>query len=241
MTKPNLLYLSYLLLPVCLLLPSPALQAHLLKVFASAEGDRIQGSAYFAGGAKASGAQIHVQTADGRVLARLTPDAQGAFSYQARVRADHVLVADSGDGHVARWTVRAEELPDGLPGPAPGQVRPQPLLPELTNRHPPPLVPELSQAHGDHAHDADPDHEHDHDHDHAAMPPPLMSELADARIPTDGSLVALVEEAVARQVRPLREQLLAHDERVQLRDILGGIGYILGLAGLVLWWHARRL
>lgn len=233
MIKPNL---PHLLLLVFLLLPSPALQAHLLKVFASAEGDRIQGSVYFAGGARASGAQIHVQTADGRVLARLTLDDQGAFSYQARVRADHVLVADSGDGHVARWTVRAAELPDGLPGPASDQARPQPLVPELTDRHPPPLVPELSQAHGDH--DSDPDHEHDHDH--AALPPPLMSELADARIPLDGSLVALVEEAVARQVRPLREQLLAHEERVRLRDILGGIGYILGLAGLVLWWHARR-
>jgi nickel transport protein len=49
----------------------------------------------------------------------------------------------------------------------------------------------------------------------------------------------MVEQAVARQVRPLREQLIAHQDRIRLQDLLGGIGYILGLAGLVLWWRSR--
>jgi nickel transport protein len=49
-----------------------------------------------------------------------------------------------------------------------------------------------------------------------------------------------VEQAVARQIRPLREALQAHEERVRMRDILGGIGYIVGLAGLALWWSSRR-
>lgn len=52
-------------------------------------------------------------------------------------------------------------------------------------------------------------------------------------------LETLVERAVARQVRPLREQLIAYEDRVRLRDLLGGIGYILGLAGLALWWRSR--
>lgn len=205
-----------LLLGAFLILPSPVLQAHLLKVFAAAEGPHIQGSVYFAGGAKAVGAQVSVRAADGRILAQLIPDTQGAFSYQASVRMDHVILADSGDGHVAQWTVRAEELPSALPNPDSSQALP--------------LVPELAEQGS----------AHDHTHAEAHSPMPLVPELADARIPPDGGLVALVEEAVARQVRPLREQLLAYEERVRLHEILGGIGYILGLAGLILWWRTRQ-
>jgi nickel transport protein len=55
----------------------------------------------------------------------------------------------------------------------------------------------------------------------------------------DPDLELMVEQAVARQVRPLREQLIAHQDRIRLQDLLGGIGYILGLAGLALWWRSR--
>jgi nickel transport protein len=41
-------------------------------------------------------------------------------------------------------------------------------------------------------------------------------------------------------LRPLREQHEAHDARVRLQDVLGGIGYIVGLAGLGLWWYGGR-
>ncbi len=44
-------------------------------------------------------------------------------------------------------------------------------------------------------------------------------------------LRAVVEEAVHRQVAPLREELNAFKDRVRFTDILGGMGYILGLAG----------
>ena len=55
----------------------------------------------------------------------------------------------------------------------------------------------------------------------------------------DPDLEFMVEQAVARQVKPLREQLTAHQERIRLQDLLGGIGYVLGLAGLALWWRSR--
>jgi nickel transport protein len=58
--------------------------------------------------------------------------------------------------------------------------------------------------------------------------------------PPQGELEAMIERAVARQVRPLREELRAAGERARLTDVLGGIGYIVGLAGLALWWRARR-
>lgn len=74
-----------------------------------------------------------------------------------------------------------------------------------------------------------------------AVPADVPERASPALVPpvADPALVALVEEAVARQVGPLREQLVAYEDKVRLHDVLGGIGYIIGLAGLALWWHSR--
>ncbi len=66
------------------------------------------------------------------------------------------------------------------------------------------------------------------------------SRLADAGIADAGAMAALVEAAVARQIRPLREQLNGYEDRVRWRDVLGGLGYIVGLAGLAAWLTGRR-
>ncbi|MEG3638506.1 cobalt transporter CbiM [Magnetococcus sp. PR-3] len=53
-------------------------------------------------------------------------------------------------------------------------------------------------------------------------------------------LERLIETAVAKQVKPLRKQLLAYENKVRLQDALGGLGYIMGLVGLALWLSSRR-
>lgn len=49
-----------------------------------------------------------------------------------------------------------------------------------------------------------------------------------------------VEAAVARQLRPLREQLNGYETKVRIRDVMGGIGYLFGLAGLIVLLKARK-
>ena len=53
------------------------------------------------------------------------------------------------------------------------------------------------------------------------------------------SIQRIVEDAVNRQLRPLREQIDAAEHRTQLRDIVGGLGYIAGVAGLFAFWKSR--
>ena len=48
-----------------------------------------------------------------------------------------------------------------------------------------------------------------------------------------------MEQAVARQIGPLRRELQASQQRARLSDIIGGIGLIFGIAGVVLWWRSR--
>ena len=56
----------------------------------------------------------------------------------------------------------------------------------------------------------------------------------------DAALQAMIEAAVAKQVKPLRQELAAYKEKAGLQDILGGIGYIFGLCGLGIWWRQRQ-
>ncbi len=51
---------------------------------------------------------------------------------------------------------------------------------------------------------------------------------------------AAVEAVVSRHVTPLREQLNAYEDRLRWHDVLGGIGYILGLTGLAAFFLSRR-
>lgn len=74
-----------------------------------------------------------------------------------------------------------------------------------------------------------------------AMAPPASAPVATIQhLPSADGLREIVGEAVAQQIVPLREQLNGYEDRVRLHDILGGLGYILGLAGLALWLRARR-
>lgn len=49
-----------------------------------------------------------------------------------------------------------------------------------------------------------------------------------------------VDRAVSRQVRPLLEAFSVADSRIRFNDIVGGIGMIVGLAGVAMWISSRR-
>jgi len=49
-----------------------------------------------------------------------------------------------------------------------------------------------------------------------------------------------LEQAIARQVTPLRGEIAALERSIRMRDILGGFGYIAGIAGLLLCLKTRR-
>jgi nickel transport protein len=53
-------------------------------------------------------------------------------------------------------------------------------------------------------------------------------------------LKRMIDEAVARHVNRLREELASRESRVRLHEVLGGIGYIVGAAGLLLLLRSRR-
>jgi nickel transport protein len=48
-----------------------------------------------------------------------------------------------------------------------------------------------------------------------------------------------VEQVVADQIQPVREQLRRLEDQIRFRDIVGGIGYIVGVVGLIAYWKAQ--
>lgn len=54
-------------------------------------------------------------------------------------------------------------------------------------------------------------------------------------------LRSIVDESIARQLAPVKHMLAKNSERkLSLQDILGGIGYIIGLAGLATYMQSKK-
>jgi nickel transport protein len=190
------------------LLASSAASAHTLNVFARVEGTTIRGKAYFRGGTPAQEVEVIARDPAGKELGRTKTDDRGEFSLLARVRCDHTLVVDTGDGHGGQYVVRAAELPATV-----GQV----------SNLPPNSTTPVSST------------ESPHEANAAASDTPTPAPSSPGETP----IVSQIEE-LQRQVEALREQLDAHDQQVRIRDILGGIGYIVGLTGVAYYVLAMR-
>jgi len=104
--------LAFALLAV---LPATTALAHRLNVIAPVQGNAIAGEAYFVDGSPARGAAVTAFDPAGKSLGQTTTDGQGRFSVPLRVRCDHRVVVDAGDGHAKTVTVPASEMPGTLP------------------------------------------------------------------------------------------------------------------------------
>ena len=71
-------------------------------------------------------------------------------------------------------------------------------------------------------------------------PQPPSTKPVAATTPSQDELATMIDLAVARNIRPLREQIEAYEQKVRFHDILGGIGYILGLAGIAAYLGAGK-
>jgi len=72
--------------------------------------------------------------------------------------------------------------------------------------------------------------------------PPAIVKKNDPSVPAE-ELARLVRAEVRRELAPIKtllEEILKSLNRPSFKDIVGGIGYIVGLFGIILWVKARR-
>ena len=101
---------------LALLMAAGTAEAHKVRLFASVEGKTIQGYGYFSAKVRARNCLVEVLGPAGERLGQVRTDGAGEFSFETFKKIDHLLVLTTGDGHEARFLVRAEELPADLPG-----------------------------------------------------------------------------------------------------------------------------
>lgn len=76
----------------------------------------------------------------------------------------------------------------------------------------------------------------------AGLPPPpnAAKPPQDTLEPTSTELEALIEGLLEKKLAPIRRQLAQLAQRPSLPDIIGGLGYIMGLVGLGAYMQSRR-
>lgn len=195
----------------CLMLGGEA-RAHSFYCEASVEGDTVHVYSWF-GGRRTTypdAALVRVEAPDGTLLHAGKTDANGEYVFPLTVRVDLRIIVDGGTGHVAETTIPVGDMPTSLPAWAPGMNPGDMTAPDTVA--------------GD-----------------SGMPPPGGAAGAGAGIGMDGAeMERLIRAAVQAQIDPLRREWRMYREARGLQDLLGGIGYILGVTGVAFYLLARR-
>jgi nickel transport protein len=217
--------------------------AHKVNVFAVAEGGAVCGEGYFSGGAKAQSVPVEIQDASGAVIAQGVTEKDGTFKIPlpASVSPPLKIVLKAGDGHQNDFTLTAQDLAPAVPASAPASAPalPATVSPSAASGQAPGATQASSSSGAATA--SVPQAAGSGQSLAYASGSPASAPLDEAR------LAALVEAAVAKSVdeklAPLKLQLARmaeQDQSARMRDIIGGIGWIIGLVGIAAWFKRPK-
>lgn len=211
-----------------------------------ADGMNIEGEIGFSSGLMAeSGVVVEVFNEAGDKLGETQLDDSGLFTYTAKAVEKHIFKADLSSGHIAEMTLEADELSDaGLKlaakgattdiatGAAPANVATAVTagsngVSQVANASAGGFAKQSAGASTQTA------------ADNEVEAAGIVVTNAGTAI-SAAELQSLIRSAVAQQVRPLQKELSAYKEKVMLRDIAGGLGFIFGLFGVAAWASSRR-
>jgi nickel transport protein len=202
--------------------PVPA-DAHRAIVFAWVEGDTVHTESSFGGGRPVhEGTVVVYDAGSGEELLRGTTNNKGEFSFKVPAKTSLRIVMEAGEGHRAEWVVKDDEIEQAASGSGTGSSASESGFggsPEAEKASVTTTEPADSAAKAAVAEDAVPEGSH----------------------LTEERLRAVVEEIVGRKLAPVKKQLAeAQSGGPSLAEVIGGIGYIIGLVGIAAYFSARR-
>lgn len=209
-----------------------------------ADGMNIEGEIGFSSGLMAeSGVVVEVFNESGEKLGETQLDDSGLFTYTAKTVEKHIFKADLSSGHIAEMILEADELSDaGLKlaakgaatniaiGTAPANVTTTAGsngMSQVANASTGGFAKQSARAGTQTV------------AGNGVEAAGIVVTNAGTAI-SAAELQSLIRSAVAQQVRPLQKELSAYKEKVMLRDIAGGLGFIFGLFGVAAWASSRR-
>jgi nickel transport protein len=193
-------------------------QAHKVNVFAYVEGDRVVVEAYFSANVKARDCLVTVLDEKGKKLHEGKTDQNGTYSFKLAdlsALSDGLKIAlDVGEGHKAEYTLSASDLPSSSKKDEPAKEQPQ--------KNEPPKNQSLNS--------------------------PQTPVTGSTQVVDQAALTAALDTVLDKKLEPIvrmlgkQEKLLLEEKYggPKLHDIIGGIGWIMGLAGLTAFFLGRK-
>jgi len=213
--KSKFRYLIFcLLFNVCCLLFVSLANAHKVNIYAYAEDGMVHSESYFVDGTKCKNSLLEVfDKKDGTKLLEGKTDEEGKFSFKIPKVTSLKLVLHASMGHQADFTLGEDEVRE-----AAGMKQP----PKSSSVK----VPSKSEG-------------------SAAIKTQKKetAEKSELKGISESEIEAIVESAVDKKLQPVMSILVKLQEsssKPGFTEIIGGIGYIIGILGIVAYFKVRR-
>lgn len=184
--------------------------AHKVNIFAWLEGDTVFTESKFSGGKMVKNGKVFVYDEDKNLLLEGVTNDVGEFSFKIPKKTALVIELDATMGHANAWTISLDEILDAMGDEPVAAVTEDPAKEDAAQ---------------------------------PAMQTTSVSPAQTAPGASSQEIQAIVEKTLDKKLKPIIRLLVEAQEREtepQASDIFGGIGYILGLAGVAAYFHYRR-
>ncbi len=219
-----LLLTAYCLLIGICLLPTVA-YAHKVSIYAYAEDGMVFSEGYFADGTRSRSSRVEVLDAKtGEKLLEGKTGNDGKFSFKIPKAASLKLILHASMGHQNDYTLSKEEVREAMGIQESGIQKSG-------------IQESGIQESGVRSQESGVKDRKTDSKTQSAISPTVVSGISSSEIE------AIVEKAVDRKLQPVIRMLLTlkeNSEKPGITEILGGIGYITGLMGIVMYFKSRR-
>jgi len=206
---------------LALCLSSPSL-AHRVNVFAYTDKDAIQVECYFSKSQKVSyGKLTFIDLETGATLIEATTDENGMFRFRpdaAFLKTGHgvKILLNAGEGHQSDWRIDPEEL--------------KALVFDAQTAKPVSVgIRQVDSVATKSAKVTQP------------SVAPMASQTVESSSMSPAELEDLMGKVIDAKLAPIKQTLARQEDRApRLNDIIGGIGWILGLLGIATYMRHRR-
>ncbi|MEW6214959.1 MAG: hypothetical protein AB1478_07145 [Nitrospirota bacterium] len=189
--------------------------AHKVNIYAYAENGMVHSDSYFVDGTKCKNSIVEVfDEKSGTKLLEGKTDEDGKFSFKIPKTTPLKLVLHASMGHQAEYTLGEDEVKEATGA---GKALKTPAV-----KPPVRLVD---------------------------RPPAKISEKAPAGVSeirglSESAIEAIVESAVEKKLQPVMRMLAELREKSEspgITEIIGGIGYIIGILGIIAYFKAKKV
>jgi len=208
----NKLYLILIFTFLTIIMMDVSVFAHKVNVFAYVEGEKIYTESYFNDGKKCIDSKIEVFDNQGNKLLEGLTDKEGEFSFEVPSEDGNLkIVLTASMGHRAEYTIRTDELRDAM-----GSIEESIEKPISSEKRDESSLAEMISE------------------EKEVISPEISSlDLNEIR--------SLIEDALDEKLKPITIEIKkSQEDKISPTEIIGGIGYVIGIFGIIAYFLSRK-